>query len=385
MVLAMVTTWLIAIPQASAEKSTFRVETISPIEEGDTILARQQAVEDLVRQALLKVVASMATEKQIEEKSPVIETELLSKPYGFLWRLEITGESISATPSPVLMISADVDLDLAGIRKALASIGISQHRQGFPRLLLMIRQVNIDDEHRHGQTGTTNNSEIKAIEVLTAAGFPIADESLFLRSLDGDRQAAIMTKNIDTLSALAKEFGAQLIVLGSAISQKAKSIIALEGMTAAEAIVKLEAVSPAGGAVVASALSRVVQTHIDILAAGILAIEQGSAEAAENLSRSLADYWATELESSHKLTLVVNGLRSIEDLLSFKNELLGAVVEIKSLEKRTYADATAAYDLISALPVDSLAEKISTGSLPSFNVVVRSKSPQFLELNVKPK
>ena len=374
-----------AVPLTAQEISTFKVETVGLIEAGDTILARHEAVEELLRQALTKAISSIVTERLTTEKLAAIESDLLSRHQGYLWRLELTGESISESPSPSLTISGEIGLDMTRIRKDLATIGIPQKKQDLPRVLLMIRQVNIDDERRYGQGGSINNSETKVMEVMSAAGFPLIDESLFIRSLSSARQAAVMAKNIDTLSAVAREFGAQVIVLGSAISERAKSIIAIEGMTTAEATAKLEAIIPFTGETAATALSRAFQTHVDIMAAGILAIEKASAEAAEILSRSLADYWAADLKSSHKLTLVVNGLRSIEDLLLFKNELLETVVEVKSLEKRTYADAVAAYDMISSLPSDKLADKLSSESLPSFNIALRSRSQNFLELNVRPK
>ncbi len=376
---------LAAVSLAAQEISTFKVETIVQIEADDTILARHEAVEDLFRQALTRAISSIVPARLMTEKLAAIESDLLSRHQGYLWRLEITAESIMMTPSPALAISGEVGLDMARIRKALASIGISGKKEDLPRVLLMIRQINIDDERRYGQSGSINDSETKAIEILSAAGYPLIDESLFLRSLSSARQAAIMAKNIDTLSAVARELGAQVVVLGSAISEKAKSIIAVEGMSTAEATVKLEAIIPFTGETAATALSRAFQTHVDILAAGILAIEKAAAEAAEILSKSLADYWAANLKSGHKLTLLVNGLRSIEDLLLFKNELLETITEIKSLEKRTYADAVAAYDLISSLPGDKLAQKLSTDSLPSFKVVLRSSSQNILELNVRPK
>ena len=89
-------------------------------------------------------------------------------------------------------------------------------------------------------------------------------------------------------------------------------------------------------------------------------------------------------EVIYNITVFINGVKSIEDLVAFKNELSQTVAGIRSIQQRTYSGSSAAYDLKSTSPVATIVQALQNKGLKSFEVQVRSQSENSLELNLKP-
>lgn len=382
---AIILTLIISIMAQAGERTTYNVSVSVALENSDTTLARHDAVNEAMRKAIMEAITSLVTPQILAEKLAQIEAKLLSKPGGYLISFEIKSERLDSQTVPSLTIDASVGLNQEDILKDLIAMGIPMQKKGYPKLMVLIKQSNIDDYFRHNQTGNLNLSELKMTEVLSSAGFPFIDQPSFFKALGNEGEDAFYSSNIDTIAEYSQRWDAQVVIIGEAVSERAKTRLGVDNANMAEAVVQLKAIIPKTGTIIASSFSRASQSHADILAAGKLAIEKAISEAAQTLGQELIINWMKEQSKGYKITMVVNGLKTIEDLLEFKNEFAASFRDVLSIERRSFADNTAAFDLVATVPGEEIADQLQTTSLPSYNLVVRSRSTGYLELNVRPR
>ncbi|OQX92696.1 MAG: hypothetical protein B6D58_01570 [candidate division Zixibacteria bacterium 4484_95] len=368
-----------------AEPLTLKVTGRAKIEEADTTKARNWAIVAAVKRAIEKSVDNLISHRLAVENSKLLEENIYSKDAGYIKSVNVIKEGISHQVQDNYEVILEVTLIVDYLQKDLTSLGILKPRIGLPRILTLIQEKNIDNVHWHLQTNSLNNAEMKIREILGVNGFTFVDYNSLLSEMTAEEERAFYADDISTISNIGDRYNAMVIITGEAISRRAQEVENLDSTVSLQAMVNLKAINVKTGDVISNSSATATAVDKNELAGGALAITSATEKAIIKIADDLVKIWSRENVPEIKVTLMVNGLKSIEDLILFKKELRNEIKEIISIERRTFVGSIAAYDLITSVDGKAIASELETKGLDSFEVKVRSKSKNSLELNLKVK
>jgi hypothetical protein len=190
------------------------------IEESDTTRTRDDIFGEAMRKGLRQTVLALLPPALAAEKSSLLDDKIFSRPGAYINNIEVLKEGASATSPNSYELSARVGISTSTLLKDLAALGITPQKKGYPRILVLIEQKNIDENYRHRQQPKLNDAESKVRDALWKLGFPLIDQKAFLNSLSEPREKAIYDGDLDTLLNLARLNDAQVIVFGRAVASR---------------------------------------------------------------------------------------------------------------------------------------------------------------------
>lgn len=369
----------------AADLNSLEVSGAGLIEMSDTAAARNEAFDDATQKALRQTVLSLLPPALAAEKNSILEEKIFPRPGAYIMSIEVIKEGLKTDSPNSYQITAKVGIATSTLLKDLAALGITPQKKGYPRLLVLIEQKNIDEVYWHRQTAKLNNAEAKVRDALWTVGFPFVNQNTFFSGLSEAREKAIYDGDIDTLVNLGRLNDAQVVIFGRAVSSRLDNTANPGSMSSIDATVLLRAIRVDDGQTISTYSGRSNQLHVDALVGGGLAISRAAEDAANQIAGDIIREWTTNKPSGLRITLVVNGLQTDAEINGFKADFQSRIKGVKSLEKRTYADGTAAFDLVTSYSCEDIIDQLSIQGLTFYIVKVRSKSPNYLELNVKTK
>ncbi len=353
------------------------------ISDTDTLNARALAFDNAVAKAVEKGVQRFLSEKDINEKKQSLEQQIYSKTGRYIKSLDIIEEGVKSDIPGSYSITMKVALLAGSLEHDLAALGLLNFRANLPRVLVMVQEKNIDVVHWHVQTKDINNAENIIWNVLEVKGFKTVDQANLINYLTPDIEKAFYADDVRQALNFSAGYGADVVIIGKAISRP----ITVAGMSAdsltVQAMVTLKAYRTSTGEEIANSSTSASTVTKNELTGGTIAITKAAEEAALKIAPDIIDNWNTIEETTEPITMFVNGLKSIEDLIAFKHELMDRVPSIKKFERRTFSGSAAAYDLEITTTVPDIVAELSKNELKSFDVQVRSQSENSLELKVK--
>ncbi|MCP4581977.1 MAG: hypothetical protein GY839_10180 [candidate division Zixibacteria bacterium] len=361
------------------------IETIgqADIVESDTITARGLAFDEATKKAVAKAVERFLTAKTIAANMTIIEENIFSKTGGYLIKIEVIGEGVKTGTDATYEISIKADLIFENIEHDLAALGLLSFRKNLPRILVLIQEKNIDIVHWHFQSRSTNNAENIIWNVLSIKGFKSIDQVSLLENLNPDMERSFYADKVGQALKFAAAYNADIMIVGKAISRAVQSSSPRTDSVSVQAMVTLKAYRIDNGEEIAGSSTSASTTELTQLESGEIAISNAAEMAAIDIIPGIIDNWTAEKASpTIPITLFVNGLKSIEDLVTFKHELTDRIPGIKAIDRRTFSGSAAAYDIESTVDVKNIVAELTANGLKSFNVVVRSQSEKSLELKV---
>jgi len=369
----------------AADINSIEISGTGVIEESDTAGARNDVFGEVMHKALRQTVIALLPPALAAEKSSILEDRIFPRPGSYINSIEVLKEGISAISPNSYELTAKVGISTATLLKDLSALGITPQKKGYPRLLVLIEQKNVDEIYWHRQLPKLNDAESKVRDALWTVGFPFIEQKTFFGGLSETREKAIYDGDIDTLINLARLNDAQVVIFGRAISSRLDNTANPGAMASMDANVLLRAIRVDDGQTITTFSARSSQLHVDAVVGGALAIARAAEEAANQIAGDIIREWTTNRPTGLRITLVVNGLQSEIDLNRFKADFQTRIKGVKSLEKRTYSEGTAAFDLVTSYNCDDIIDQLSIQGLAFYTTKVRSKSPNYLELNVKTK
>jgi hypothetical protein len=369
----------------AADINSIEVSRTGVIEAADTAGARNEVFSEVMHKALRQTVIGLLPPALAAEKSPILEDRIFPRPGSYINSIEVVKEGISATSPNSYELTAKVGISTSTLLKDLSGLGITPQKKGYPRLVVLIEQKNVDEIYWHRQLPKLNDAESKVRDALWTVGFPFIEQKAFFGGLSETREKAIYDGDIDTLINLARLNDAQVVIFGRAISSRLDNTANPGAMASMDANVLLRAVRVDDGQTITTFSARSSQLHVDAVVGGALAITRAAEEAANQIAGDIIREWTTNKPTGLRITLVVNGLQSDIDLNGFKADFQTRIKGVKSLEKRAYSEGTAAFDLVTSYNCDDIIDQLSIQGLTFYTTKVRSKSPNYLELNVRTK
>jgi len=306
------------------------------IYKGNSAAARQAAIKDGLNVALDAAVVELLSPESLVGHFQIINQVIQGQTDDFIQGYKVLGE-YQAGKKYRAVVEATISIE--AISRKLADVSISVGAKELPKVLFFISEQNPAGALAHYWWGgdaqfRMSSAETSMARVLTEKRFLVADPQ---RSASGtDNRTIDFPAAIDTASAilLAADYGAKVIVVGSAVSRPAPNTMGTSRSYAAT--VKARVFRVADGTELALTEKEAVVAGSDDVVGGRKAIKAAADLAATDLAERLVAVWGKEGKTLTTIKIAVEGTRDLANFVMFRRVIkkMPDVEKIKTLEMK---------------------------------------------------
>ncbi|PJA26606.1 MAG: hypothetical protein CO189_09990 [candidate division Zixibacteria bacterium CG_4_9_14_3_um_filter_46_8] len=378
---------LLALPLLSfaEDNITLRVTGMGVVTADDMGKARDDAINDALRKAVEQAMGTMISAESIVENSMLIEDNIYSKTQGYVKSFSISSEGKSTVMPNVYEVTIDATVSAADIKNDLVALGILMQRKGLPKIMVMIEEQNLSDQDYYREGYDLNTAEEALQEIFRAKGFRFVDQKTAFRNIQKSAEMAAFSGDTRAAAVIGNQSGAEVIITGKAISQKANVSAPMGGMISVQANVNLRAIRTDNADVLGTAAEHAPQVHIDEITGGVLAIQKATKKASETLASRIIETWSADLASGMRVAITFHNVQSFEDLNQLKFVIQDYVRGVKSINQRSFGGGVAILDVETTSTANDIAAELTGKSNPNYLFEVITVSANNLELKIKKK
>lgn len=373
---------VLAADISAQEEITVTSTGLGVIIAGDVGKARDEALNDALRKAVEQAVGTIISARSVVENAVLIQDNIYSKTSGYIKSYNLVREGKSVNIPNTYEVAITATVSKASIKDDLAALGILIERKGFPRMMVLIEEKNIEQHQWVREAHNLNTAEQKVQEIFRNKGFEFVDQKTAFRNLQRDQEMAINRGDTEAAVALGNRSGAEVIITGNAIAKKSSATVELGGMISVQANVNMRAIRTDNADIIASASASAPQVHIDDVTGGVMAIQKATEKVAEQLSEQIISTWSEDLASGMRVNLIVHNIQSFGDLNDFKFVLKDYVRGTKSVDMRSFSSGVAEFDLETTSTANDIAESLTGKEIEKFRVEVLGVTQNKLELRI---
>ena len=347
---------------------------------GDVAKAKDDAVADALRTAVETTVGMLISSETLVKNFQTVDDRIYSHSTGYVASYNIISESHDQYTYKVKVKAV---VKLGKIKDDLAAIGLLLSRKQKPRIMVLIQEKNMGNE----MFGFDMNvAETEVMEKFMAKGFTFVDKKVIADKVSREKMLAATSGDIDMAKAIGAVGRAEVIIVGKAVSHVASGVSNLLGnMKSCQADVTLKAVNVDNGEIIAVVSKHAATVHIDPMAGGDAAIKKATDQAADELMTKILERWSSEVTNAQRIELTVYGFKNFNEMYVFKQQLPAYIRGIKDIASHGFQHGAASMEVSYEGNAQSLAEELVAKQLPSFNVIVKSQTPNEIVLKVKKK
>ncbi len=291
---------------------------------------RNEALIAAKRDAVEKGIGTVLISQTEIENFMLKRDQIITKTTGNVKKYEIIKEA--KTPEGGLEIKIKAWLSKSSMRDDLAAFQILLESMDKPKVMVIIDENNIGDHLPTNQT-----SETALIKFLKDPyGFELVDPSVVATIKSSKQQMALLDGNVAEAASIGAQYGAEVVILGTAISRKAENMtVNLGGMTSVQGEVSLRAINCSNGRIIATENGRAAKVHINPMIAGNQAIEKASDAACGKLIDAIMKDWSNQLNNGVSLNVSVSNVGTFKA----KNAIvaaIGAMAGVSAARERSW-------------------------------------------------
>ena len=214
-------------------------------------------------------------------------------------------------------------------------------------------------------------------------GFNIVDPETVKANITRDKALRILEGDDRAAAAAGLQYGAQILVIGKALSKNAGGKLLGTQMQSIQAVVTARAIRTDDGKVIASGSEQATKAHIDEVKGGVLAIQEASEKLGESLATNILDRWKKEAYgSSQEMTLVISNLVSYRHLAFIVDFLEKEVQGVKNLQQSSFNSGVAELGLDYAGKLRELAKFLTMKGFTGFRLEPTNFTQNRIDLRV---
>ncbi len=387
---------LLLTPANAQDTQTVSSDGIAAIVDGNTAIARDNAIGDALRKAVEQAVGTMVSSETVVQNFQLLSDKIYSQSQGYIQSYKVLSEG--AAEATIYKVTVQAVVSIGGLQNDLAALGLLMQRKGMPRVLFMIAEQNIGQQYYifWWSFWSGGRAEFKAkqfdmsvaenilTEKFLEKGFNIVDHSVQTKNIKLAPSYGVVDLTDNAAKTIGRELDAEVVVYGKATAKLAGSVMG-SGILSSQANINAKAVRVDTGGVIASASAAGAAVHSDEITAGSKALEKVSAELAEKLVDQIAKKWGQEVSGSALVQMVISGIINYADFVKFKNAVQGKVRGVQAIYQRSISGGTATVDVDIKGDAQSLADGIAMIDLKEFTVNITNVSANRVELTLSPK
>ena len=235
--------------------------------------------------------------------------------------------------------------------------------------------------------GTISTSEIEtmAVRMLADNRVETVDQSMVRSNLERIQRAFKGSGDNRAASVMGREFGADVMLIGEAVSKPNAAKIADSNLRSYMASVSLRAVRVDNSVNIASASETATAIAIDDVTGSSKALKAAGEKALKAIIPSLMTKWDANNGGAGRrvsIEIMVGGMDQIWKLKETRERLKGLKKEIASVVQKSYAQGIAVFRVDSFIPAEELAEALVINPPTDLKVQVVEIKPQAIDIRV---
>ena len=357
---------------------------IASIRNNNIFNARNDALGDAQKKALMKAAASLMTFEQFSRKFPTLKRTLFDQPDNYIKTYRVLYDS-SLGDRYHITIQATIEME--AFKNTLLNKRSITSKLKLPRILLMVSQQKLDQNFSTcwwsfidpEQELTTIDNTVR--NDLQQRGFEVIDHTSMIKKITTTKVYGCLDILPEDAQALGQQLQADIVVVG-----KAQVELTGEKENPSQKIVQAsiiaKALKVADGSVIATSESYIPATDDSEAIAQQIALEKASLKLARTIGEEISLRWVKESRGIASSTLSVSGLSEYLDFSLFKSALKKNIPEIHNLLQKTLSDTGALIEVESPLDTSSLAALIERKQFKDFTIYIASVSPPMIEMEV---
>jgi hypothetical protein len=235
-----------------------------------------------------------------------------------------------------------------------------------------------------GTTGweTVGQAESTLVERFMAAGFPVVDPQTVRRNIPRDKALRLLEGDDRAAAVAGLQFGAQLVITGTAISKNAGGKILGTNMQSLQATVQVKAVRSDDARIIATHTAQEAQAHIDEVQGGVLAIQKASREVADALIADILQETVKRQVTgrAQEITLIISGLVSYRHLMAVRSFLERGFDGVQGVQQRQFTQGSAELSLEYAGTAQRIADTLALQKFTGFRLEPTNVTPNRVDL-----
>lgn len=361
------------------------VRGVGAIIGGDLAKARDDALDNALRNAVEQVIGTMVQSEVLVKNYQLVEDNIYRQTRGYVQSYQIINEARQGDNILELTVKAVVRKGV--LKNDLEAIGLLMARKGKPRVMVIVNEKNMGNPY-WGWSVDMNTSENAIMSELMDKGFPFVDRDVAMQKVKKDAVLAAINGDVSAARSIATQTGAEVLILGKAFSKAASggpAVLRQAGMVSCQATINLRAVRADDGSVLATAMKQAAAAHVDQLTGGTLALERAAKMAADELADKIVARWQKEVSSGTTVNLRLMGVETFSDLIKFKNLLPVIVRGVQRVYQRDFTNHTAVLELEVKGSANKVAEELALKDFSPYSVEVVNVTQNTIIANLKKK
>jgi hypothetical protein len=360
---------------------------IGEIIENDLVSARQRAIDDAQKKAIVQAVSRELPLKIMEDNYRILNEKLYLQGQRFIESFKILSEIQQGT---AYRINIQFALSYDDLRNELKKLGITRQFSRTPRILLMIAEKDIGQQQYIYWWSYENSApSLTLIESilkgkLQERGMYIVDHITLLKEIAQDKR---YSRNINLSEEAMREFGKQFdadIVINGNVETDMIKAEGDSGMKFVQANVTVKAIQVEDGRVLLFTSFYAPASNTDEATAKGEALKRSLGKLSDQVTDLINQQWKRR-GNAKIIFLKAMGLRNFTEFLIFKEEMKRRVPEITRIYQRGISLENSQIDVETKLDVLTLTQVLNSRNFDGFYLNALSSSSAIIELNIVPK
>ena len=271
-----------------------------------------------------------------------------------------------------------------GMKKTLFALAVFACISAYaamPKVMVMVDEKNL---------GTISTSEVEtmAIKELGEKGIETVDQNMVQNNLERIQKAFRGAGDNRAAAAMGREFGAELILLGEAVSKPNAGKIADSNLRSYMASVSFKAIRIDNSVNLATASETATVIAMDDVNGGSKALRAAGGKALKTIIPQIISKWQAPNApgagnaAGGPIEVTVGGMDQIWKLKETRTRLKAMKEQISSVSQKSYAQGVAVFKVESLVPAEELAEELVMHPPEELKVQVVEIRPGSLNLRV---
>lgn len=366
-----------AMVSAAMAGEMITADGFAAITSGNTVIARDKAVDDALRKAVEQAVGTMVSSDSMTENYKVIHDKILARTSGYVEKYKIISEKAEGD---LYRVRVQAEIGRSDLTSDLNALGLLHVMVEKPKVMVII------DEKVGGLYGTTasesvGQAESTIIERLLNSGFNVVDADTVRANITRDKALRILEGDNKAAAAEGLKYGAQVVITGKAFSKNAGGKLYGTNMQSLQATLQARVVRTDTGKVIASKSAQGAQVHIDEMQGGALAIKEASEKLSDELIDMIVKQWSGEVYGrSQEITVMINGLVSYRHLAAVKKILEKETQGVKAVHQRSFTGGVAELALDYGGKSTNIADELSARKFAGFRLEPTNVTPHRIDV-----
>lgn len=356
-------------------------EGMAAIIGGNSVIARDKAVDDGLRKAVEQAVGTLVSSDTMSENYKVIHDKVLAQTTGYVERYTILSER---PEGDIYKVRIQAEVGKANLMDDLRALGLLHVLVEKPKVMIIMDE-KVGGLYGSSEAENVGQAESTMMEKFINAGFNVVDPETVRANITRDKTLRILEGDNAAAAAEGLKYGAQIVITGKAFSKNAGGKLYGTNMQSLQATLQARAIRTDTAKVMASKSAQGAQVHIDELQGGALAIKEASEKMSDELIAMILKQWSGEVYGrSQEITVMISGLVSYKHLAAIKKILEKETQGVKAVYQRSFTKGVAELALDYGGKSTNIADELSTRKFTGFRLEPTNVTPNRIDVMAIP-